>query len=308
MVKHDHLDARATLTMLVLCALWGLQSVAIKVAVADVPPVLQAAIRSIGAAGLVGLWAWARGIRLLAADGTLWAGIGAGALFGTEFMVLYWGLEYTTASRAVLFLYTAPFVVALGVHLLVPGERLNRWQAVGLLCAFAGVAAAFSDGLAMPTATQMIGDGMALLAAVLWGATTVLIKASPLARAPAVKTLLYQLVVSAAILPLASLGLGESWAVLAAPAAVAPVALLGIAYQTVVVASISYVTWFWLISTYPAGRLAAFSFLTPLFGMLAGGLLLGEPLTPGLMVAGVLVAVGIRLVNNPPKKRAAAAE
>lgn len=302
-MRHDSLDARATLTMLALCAAWGLQSVAIKVAVADVPPVLQAALRSVGAAVLVLLWARARGVRLWGADGTLWAGIGAGVLFAAEFMVLYWGLEYTTASRAVLFLYTSPFVVALGVHLLVPGEQLNRWQAGGLVCAFAGVAAAFSDGLAMPTAGQMIGDAMAILAAVLWGATTVLIKASPLARAPAVKTLLYQLGVSALLLPLASLALGESWGALVRPGDIAPVALLGIAYQILGVASISYVTWFWLIATYPAGRLAAFSFLTPLFGMVAGGLLLGEPLTPGLMVAGVLVAVGIRLVNAPPRVR-----
>lgn len=291
--------------MLALCAAWGLQSVAIKVAVADVPPVLQAAVRSIGAAVLVALWARWRGVRLLGSDGTLGPGLAAGLLFGLEFMVLYWGLEYTTASRAVLFLYTSPFVVALGVHLLVPGEQLTRWQGVGLACAFAGVAAAFSDGLALPTATQMIGDAMALLAAVLWGATTVLVKASPLARAPAVKTLLYQLGVSALLLPLASLALGESWAALADPAGIAPLALLGIAYQTLGVASISYVTWFWLIATYPAGRLAAFSFLTPLFGMVAGGLLLGEPLTPGLIVAGVLVAVGIRLVNNPPRRKAA---
>ncbi len=305
-MKYDHLDGRAIAIMLVLCAAWGLQSVAIKVAVADVPPVLQAAIRSVGAAMLVWLWAASRRARLFAADGTLWAGLGAGLLFGTEFLFLYWGLEYTTASRGVLFLYTSPFVVALGVHLLIPGERLNRWQGVGLLCAFAGVAAAFSDGLRMPTPTQMIGDAMILLAAVLWGATTVLIKASSLSRAPAVKTLFYQLGVSALILPLASLALGESWAVLSGDRPVGGMAMAGIAYQTIGVAFVSYLTWFWLITRYPAGRLAAFSFITPLFGMLAGGLLLGEPLTPGLLVAGVLVAIGIRLVNAPPKGRKAA--
>ncbi|MFA7430064.1 MAG: DMT family transporter [Rhodospirillaceae bacterium] len=289
--------------MLALCAAWGLQSVAIKVAVAEVPPVLQAAIRSLGAGLLVWLWARTRRTRLFTSDGTLWAGIGAGTLFGVEFVFLYWGLEYTTASRGVLFLYTAPFVVALGVHLLIPGERLNRWQGFGLVCAFVGVVAAFSDGLRMPTASQMIGDAMILVAAVLWGATTVLIKTSSLARAPAVKTLLYQLVVSALILPVASLGLGESWAVLSGAIPVSGLAVAGIAYQTIGVAFVTYLTWFWLITKYPAGRLAAFSFLTPLFGMLAGGLLLGEPLTPGLLVAGVLVAVGIRLVNNPPKRR-----
>lgn len=299
----SHLDGRAVAIMLALCAAWGLQSVAIKVAVGDIPPVLQASIRSIGAALLVWAWAYTRRARLFGADGTLWAGLGAGLLFASEFLFLYWGLEYTTASRGVLFLYTSPFVVALGVHLLVPGERLNRWQGVGLLCAFAGVVAAFSDGLRMPTPTQMIGDAMILLAAVLWGATTVLIKASSLARAPAVKTLFYQLGVSALFLPVASLALGESWLVLTGTVPVSGMALAGVAYQTIGVAFITYLTWFWLITRYPAGRLAAFSFLTPLFGMLAGGLLLDEPLTPGLIVAGVLVAIGIRLVNRPPQKR-----
>lgn len=302
-MKYDYLDGRAVLIMLALCVTWGVQSVAIKVAVAEVPPILQAAIRSAGAGLLVWLWAASRGRRLFTADGTFWPGVAAGALFGTEFLFLFWGLEYTTASRGILFLYTAPFVVALGVHLLIPGERLNRWQAGGLLCAFTGVAAAFSDGLALPTPHMMIGDAMILLAAVLWGATTVLIKASSLSRAPAVKTLFYQLAVSALILPVASLALGESWSVLGTPGAISGMAWASIAYQTLGVAFVSYLTWFWLITRYPAGRLSAFSFLTPLFGMLAGGLLLGEPLTPGLMVAGVLVAVGIRLVNNPPKGR-----
>lgn len=292
---HSHLDSRAVLIMIALCAAWGLQSVAIKVAVAEVPPVYQAALRSVGAAVLILLWAALRRVPLLRPDGTLRAGIGAGLLFAGEFLLLFGGLEYTTASRAILFLYTSPFVVALGVHLLVPGEQLDRVQAAGLVCAFAGIVLAFGDGLRLDDYRQLLGDAMVLAAAVAWGATTVLIKASPLARAPAEKTLSYQLVVSALALPLFSLALGESWPPLGALSALS---LTSIAYQTAGIAFVSYLIWFWLIRSYPASRLATFSFLTPLFGMVAGGVLLGEPLTPALFGALVLVAAGIRLVNR----------
>lgn len=296
------LDGRAVGIMILLCAVWGLQSVSIKVAVADVPPILQAGLRSVMAVTVVGLWALLTPGRLFDRDRSLWPGIAAGLLFAGEFLLLYWGIEYTTASRAILFLYTSPFVVALGVHLLVPGERLDRWQAAGLLCAFTGVAVAVADGLRLPTRDQLIGDLLILAAAVLWGATTVLIKASTLSRTRAVKTLLYQLGGSALVLPPASLLMGEAWpSALPQWPAQTWVALV---YQGLGVAAVSYLTWFWLITRYPAGRLAAFSFLTPLFGMVAGAVLLDEPVGPVLAGALVLVVVGIRLVNKKPPARA----
>jgi drug/metabolite transporter (DMT)-like permease len=293
---HSQLDSRAVLIMIALCLAWGLQSVAMKVAIAEVAPVFQAAIRSIGAAVLILVWVSVRRIQLFERDGTLWPGVIAGLLFAGEFLLLFWGLEYTTASRAILFLYTSPFVVALGAHLFVPAERLDRVQVIGLVCAFAGVALAFGDGLRLPTYEQVIGDAMVLTGAVLWGATTVVIKATRLARAPAVKTLAYQLIVSALALPLASLALAEPWPVLDS---LSSLTLISILYQTVGIAFISYLIWFWLVRSYPAARLAAFSFLTPLFGMVAAGVLLGDPLTPALLAALILVAAGIRLVNRP---------
>ena len=207
--RHSHLDALAMIMMVGLCALWGLYQVAAKVANAGISPVLQAGLRSAGAAPL--LWAWSRwrGVPLFTRDGSLPAGLAAGLMFAGEFALIFWGLDYTPASRAVVFLYTAPFVVALGMHLLVPTERLNRWQVAGLLCAFAGIVAAFGENLSMPTGRQILGDAMLLAAAVLWGATTVLVRVSRLATISANKTLFYQLAVSALALPLASLALGE---------------------------------------------------------------------------------------------------
>jgi drug/metabolite transporter (DMT)-like permease len=292
-IRH-RLDVVAIAVMTTLCVTWGFNQVLVKTANAGISPILQASLRSVGA-GLL-LWAWcaARGERLFQRDGSLIPGIWAGLLFGGEFIFVYWGLEFTSASRTSIFLYTAPFVVALGCHLFVPGEKLRPIQVAGLVGAFAGVAVAFSDGLSLPTNRQLIGDAMILVAAVLWGATTVVVKASRLATLSPSKTLFYQLAVSAVALPPMSWLLGERG--IFAPT---PLVLGSLAVQMVVIAFISYLAWFWLVRHYPAGRLASFSFLTPLFGVLAGGIILSEPITPTLILALVLVGIGIYLVNRP---------
>jgi drug/metabolite transporter (DMT)-like permease len=292
--RHTHLDALAMGLMVALCLLWGLNQVAAKVANAGISPVLQAGLRSGGAVLLLLAWCRIKGVRLFDADGSLGAGLAAGLLFAGEFALIFWGLEYTPASRAVVFLYTAPFVVALGLHWLVPAERLTRLQGIGLVGAFGGIVLAFGDNLSLPDRRQMIGDCMLLAAAVMWGATTVTIRTTRLASVHAGKTLFYQLAMSAVTLPLASLALGEK-GVIGHPSALVWTAF---AFQTVIVAFASYLTWFWLISRYPATRLSAFAFLTPLFGMVFGAVLLGERLTWGLGGAMALVAAGIWLVNR----------
>lgn len=292
--ENQTLDITAMAILLVLCISWGLQQVTIKVAISGVPPLMQSGIRSLGATILIWIWMTVRRETFLERDGTLWWGIAAGLLFAGEFILIYWGLEYTNASRAVIFLYMSPFVVALGAQLFIPGEHLRMVQVLGLCCAFAGIVVAFEESLSFPSRRMLIGDSMLAGAAVLWGATTVLIKASPLSKIKPSKTLLYQLAVSAVLLPLASLVKGEPGIVLMTPL------IAGcIVYQTVWVAFITYLAWFWLIRHYPPSRLASFTFLTPLFGVLAGGLLLNEPITGGLLLALVLVGGGIYLVNRP---------
>jgi drug/metabolite transporter (DMT)-like permease len=292
--RHTHLDALAMSLMVVLCALWGLNQVAAKVANSGISPVLQAGLRSAGAVLLLLGWCRVKGVRLFERDGSAPAGLAAGLLFAGEFALIFWGLDYTPASRAVVFLYTAPFVVAIGLHWLVPAERLNRLQAAGLACAFAGILLAFGDNLSLPDRRQVIGDAMLLVAAVMWGATTVVIRTTRLAAIRPSKTLFYQLAVSAVMLPPVSALLGERGIIGQPP----PLVWASLAFQTVIVAFASYLTWFWLISRYPATRLSAFAFLTPLFGMLLGAVLLGERITWGLGAAMALVAAGIWLVNR----------
>lgn len=280
--------------LVVLCAVWGVQQVAIKVANGGISPLFQSGLRSLGATVLVGLWAYGRRVPLFRRDGTLPAGLLVAALFATEFGLIYWGLTYTTASRGVIFLYTAPFFVALGAVVFLPQENIRRAQWLGMGLAFAGIVALFGENLLHPAGRAWIGDLMLFAAAALWAATTLAIKASPLARAAPEKTLLYQLAGSAVLLPLFSWLLGE-------PGVTDPSGpvLLALAFQIGVVASASYLAWFWLIRHYPATRLSSFSFLTPVFGVLAGGALLGEALTPAVWLALGLVGAGIWIANRP---------
>lgn len=293
-MKHSQLTPLAMAILVMLCASWGLQQVAIKVAIPGVSPILQAGLRSLGAAVLIWLWMLVRRVPILERDGTLWWGIGAGLLFAAEFQLIYWGLEFTNASRAVIFIYLTPFVVALGAQIFLPSERLRWLQVVGLICAFAGIVVAFGESMSLPDPRVMIGDAMLVGAAVLWGSTTILIKASPLIDSPPSKVLFYQLGVSAIYLPLASLIMGEAGVV-----NLTPLIIGSLAYQAIWVAFFTYLLWFWLVRHYPAAHLASFTFLTPLFGVIAGGWLLDEPITGALVVALVLVGVGIYLVNRP---------
>lgn len=286
------LDLPAMAWLLLLCAVWGLGQVAIKVGHAGITPLAQAGLRSAVAAVCLWGWAAARGVPLFRRDGTLGYGVLIGLLFASEFVFIYWGLTLTTASRAILFIYTAPFVVALGAHFLLPGERLSGAKGLGLGCAFAGLLLAFADGLRLPSRREMLGDSMELVGAILWGATTLVVKARGRAVSPQ-KTLFYQLAGSAAVLLALAALTGE-----AGVTRPTPLVLAALAYQSVVIAFASYLLWFWLLARYPASQMAAFTFWTPLFGLAAGAWLLGEPVTGALAAAIALVAVGIYLVNR----------
>ncbi len=286
------LDGLAVGAMIALSALWGFQQVAIKLAAHGISLVMQGGLRSGIAAVLLMLWAAARRIPLFGRDGTLRAGLLVGAMFGAEFALIYAGLAYTTAARMVVFLYLAPCLTALGLALFVPGERLSVTQWAGVLLAFGGVVAAFAEGFASNFGPTLQGDLFGVVAAAIWAATTVTIRATGLARISAAKVLFYQLAVSAAMLPLASIALGEPGIV-----ALTPVALASLAYQSAVVAFASYLTWFWLLTRYLASRLSVFSFATPFFGVLFGHLALGDPVSPAFAGAATLVGAGIALVN-----------
>jgi drug/metabolite transporter (DMT)-like permease len=236
-------------------------------------------------------WARWRGIVLLQRDDTLAAGVVAGLLFAGEFALIYAGLAYTTAARMVVFIYLSPVLTALGLAWFVPGEQLRPAQWAGIALAFVGIVVAFGEGLSVDRST-LLGDTFGIAAAIGWAATTVLIRATKLARIAATRVLFYQLAVSAALLPIVSVAMREPGIV-----ALTPVTVASLAFQSVVVAFASYLTWFWLMTRYLAGRLAAFSFLAPLFGVAFGHLVLGDRITAAFLAAATLVGAGIVLVN-----------
>lgn len=295
------LDFRAASILLACCLFWGLQQVLIKATLPELAPVFQSAVRFAGATALLWLWCRWRGVPLFERDGSLWAGLLVGALFAAEFAAVYLGLQQTTVSRLTIFLYTSPFWVALLLPLLVPTEPFRKLQWVGLVCAFVAVVFAFRDGLLHAgDGANWQGDLLGLGAGMAWGLTTVAIRSTSVARLSAEKALFYQIALSAVLLPLLSLGLGETWSW-----NWSAFALVSVLLQTVIGAFVSYLAWMWLLVHYSATKVAAFVFLTPVFALFGGALWLHEPVTPGLLLALTMVAVGIALVNYRPPRRSA---
>lgn len=292
-VRKTHLDAMAISLLLACCIFWGFQQVLIKATLAEIPPMFQASLRLLGATALLWLWCLARGVPLFKRDGSLLPGLLAGGLFATEFACIYLGLQYTTASRLTVFLYTSPFWVAVLLPILVSSEKLRGLQWAGLLCAFAGVLLALREGFTAGTAPTLHGDMLALIAGVLWGLTTVVIRASSLVKISAEKLLFYQLAASCLVFPVLSLALGERWRWHFSAFAITSLTL-----QAAVGAFASYLAWMWMLGRYPATKISVFVFLTPVFALLFGALWLHENVTPGLLAALATVAAGIVLVNR----------
>lgn len=290
-----HLDPPAIALILGCTLVWGLGQVAAKVALPQLPPLTQGGLRFLGSGVLVFGWCRLRGIPLGERDRTGRPGLVAGMLFATEFAGVYLALQHTTAGRTTVFLYLAPFVVALGMAVISPAERLRRAGLVGLVIAFAGVAVAFLDGFtgAAVGPQQWWGDLLAFGSALGWGATTLVIRATRLAPAHPAKTLLYQLAVAGVVLTVAGYVAGER-----VHSPLDAETWLALLFQTVVVSAVSYLVWFRLVRTYAATRLSAFTLVTPIVALAAGALIVHEPLTPRIVVAVGCLSAGLLLVNR----------
>ena len=300
--RKNHLDALAISILLACCMLWGAQQVLVKATVAEVAPVFQAFVRFALATVAVAAWCLWRGVPLGNARepvGATRAGLLAGSLFACEFACIYVGLQFTTASRLTVFLYCAPFWVALLLPRFIPGEGLRGWQWLGLAGAFVGVGLAMGDGLLGPTNAALprawLGDLLGLAGGLLWALTTVVLRSTSLGHVAPAKQLFYQVAVSAAALPLLSLLLGERWSF-----DFSAFATMSLLVQALLGAFASYLAWMWMLAHYPATKISVFVFLTPVFALMFGAWWLGEPVTPGLLAALTLVAAGIVLVNRRP--------
>ena len=296
LVRRDTVDATAAGLMVLLTFSWGLNYVAAKISYAGFDPVFLSVIRSVIGGFFVWLWCRWRGIRLFSRDGTLGAGVAVGILFGLEFLCLYVGLEHTTVARNTLLVNAMPFWMLIGAHFLL-GEAISSRKFLGLVLAFGGLVLVFSDGLGVARKGMLAGDLLSLAAGILWASTNIVIKRSRLTEVAAEKLLLYQLagsaVVGLLVMPFAGPPVREL--------ALAPT--LALLFQAVYVVAFIYVLWFWMLGRYPASGLLSFAFLTPVFGVLCGGLLLGEPVSPAAYAALVLIVAGLIIVNRPVKRQ-----
>jgi drug/metabolite transporter (DMT)-like permease len=300
------LPAAALLTLLTL--VWALGQVGVKAVGADIAPLTHAAIRSCGATVVLLLWARYKKIPLFEKDGTVGAGLLVGILFGLEFVALFPGIVLAGAARGTLLIYTSPFFVALGAHFLLPNEKLTPIKIAGLMTAFVGVGIAMADRLMLTANSDsypftlvlgvkisagLLGDFLCILAAVFWAATTLVVKATHIKKAAPVKVLLYQVATSVPILALAAVWMNETGIQHHS------FKLYGVlAYGILVIASASFLTWFWLMPQLSPTTMHTFTLLTPVWAVLLAGLILNEPITATLLLALACVSSGIYWVNK----------
>ena len=285
--------------LLILALIWGANMAIIKIGARELAPLFMAGLRSLVASACLYIWMKAKGVTLFPSKSVLVHGIVVGLVFGSEFGFIYVGLGYTLASRTYILVYTAPFFVALGAHFFLEGDRLNPWKAGGLILAFAGVVALFMRDLGSFSLSALAGDLMALAGGALWGFTTVYVKKCLSHRTVPLQTLFYQVLFSAPLLLFMSVVLEDTIV-----SSFSLAAGFSVFYQCIIVAFLSYLVWFKLIHRYPVSLLHGFSFFTPVFGVfLSGALILGEVVSPSLIVALALVSLGTVLVNRKPRTK-----
>ena len=283
--------------LLLITMIWGSNMAFVKIASQEMAPIFMAGLRSVVASLCLYIWMKIRKIEIFPSAVILLHGIVAGILFGSEFGLIFVGLEYTLASRGYVLLYIAPFFAALGAHFFLVGDRLNIWKSAGLLSAFCGVVVLFMKDVGSFSFEALPGDVLFLIAGAMWGATTVYIKKYLVHHTEPIQILFYQLLFSAPFLLIFSIILEDSviWSVSA-------ILAFSLFYQCIIVAFLSYLVWFVLVSRHPVSLMHAFSFFTPVFGVIFSGILiLGETVDPNLVMALILVSLGMVLVNYQPK-------
>ncbi len=286
------MDAKGTGFLIALFLILAINQVVIKLTNDGLQPVFAAGLRSAGAALVIWLWMKARGQRLSFAPGTLWAGLLIGIVFSIEFLALFLALDLTTVTRVSVIFYSMPVWMAVAAHFLLPGEHLTRARLAGLGLAFIGVVWAIVDRSGLGGDASLVGDLAALVAAWGWMGVSLAARLTPISRVSPEMQMFWQVSVSAPLLLFAALFFGPALRDFTATTAGLML------FQIVIVASGVFLAWFWLLSHYKASQIAAFAFLSPVFGVVLGWLWLGEAVTWALVAKLALVAGGIVLINR----------
>ncbi len=295
MPRKDNMDAFGAAALIAFALLFGGNQVIIKLVNDGLQPIFAAGLRSLGAIPCIWAWMAWNGRRVQFEPGTRAAGLLLGLLFSFEFVCLFLALDLTTVARSSVIFYSMPIWLALGAHLLIPGDRITPRKALGLAVAFSGVALAFADRGANGAGHSLAGDVLALGGAVGWAALALCARVSAISRVRPEMQLMWQVLVSAPVLLLLAPAFGPFLRDLTA------VHVAALTFQIVVVVTMGFIGWLWLLSVYPASSVASFSFLIPIVSLTLGWQVLGEEVGPTLLAACALVAVGIVLINRAPR-------
>ena len=289
----DHMDLFGASALVAFSALLALNQVVIKLTASGIQPVFLAGLRSFGVIFCLGAFLWWRGRSVRLERHQLRPAIWLGLLFAVEFVFLFLALDLTTVVRASILFYSMPVWMALGAHVLLPGQKLTQMECMGLMLAFAGVIWAMSSrSNTLDGQSGLVGDICALLAAICWAGIGLGTRATYLREVTPRVQIFYQALISAPVLLLVAPAFGP----LIRDITLASYA--GLTFQILLV-SFGFPLWIWLLSLYPPSGVASFSFLGPVFGVILGWGLLGEEISPQIIAALVLVAFGLVLINRP---------
>lgn len=290
MERKENVDAIGAVMLTSFAALLAFNQVVIKISSGGFGPVYMAGLRSVGAVVVILLWMRLRRISIATAPQARLGGVLVGVLFAVEFMAIYSAIDITTVSRASIMLYTMPVWLALIGHFVLPGERLTTRRSLGLALAMIGVVMALVDRSGADV--SLLGDLLGLFAAICWAGIALTVRLTPLSEEKPEVQLFWQLAISAPVLMIAALLIGDTMRDLA------PIHLWGLVFQIFCVASFGFLCWFWLLKRYPASGVASFSFLSPVLAVFFGWWILDETITWGTWLALVLVALGLVLINR----------
>lgn len=278
------LSPRDLLLALLVVLVWGLNFVFIKWGVEEVPPLMLTGLRYLCAALPMVFFIRRPQVRTTT---LLVYGLAIGlAQFGLLFSAIKLGMP---AGLASLIIQTqAFFTIALAMLFL--GEKLGRWQAIGALVAIAGIGVIATERFEITALVPLL---MVVLAALFWGVANIASK-----KAGQIDMLSF--VVWGSLVPIVplfalSLLLEGPTAISAALVAVSPRTIGVVLFNGYAATILGFGLWSYLLKRYPAGLIAPFSLLVPVFGIGFAWLLLGEVITTMEVAGSLLVFAGLVL-------------
>ncbi len=273
---------------LVVMAIWGLNFVAVKIGVQEIPPVLFVTLRFAFAFLLmVPFVPWPKGRwrELLVLSFVL------GSL---HFTTMFTASRYLEAgTMAVVTQLQAVFSALLGR--LWFGERLGTLGWIGMAIAFGGVLLIAGE--------PSVGDRLWALGLPVLGCAFFALYHARVKRIGNLSANVLNCWVSLLIVPQTlAISLAMEQGQVQAMLGLSWNGVAALLYQVVPMVIISYWAWYRLLYRYPLTRVAPFQMLVPLFGVLAGALVLGEPLTVQKIAGGAVTVVGVALVVLRPMR------